>query len=97
MRYDRFKQELAKAGLSVREFADEIGVNATTVSNYATRDRVPTHFAVIVTLMAAMKENGLDFQNALAGLDRRKHTSGTAEQSAQRAQQSLFWESSGAE
>lgn len=97
MRYDEFKQELAKAGLSVREFADEIGVSATTVSNYATRDRVPTHFAVIATLMAAMKENGLDFQKALAGLDRRRQASVTAQQSAQRTQQSLFWESSGAE
>ena len=95
MRYDHFKQELMRAGLTVREFAEQIGVSATTVSNYATRPRVPTHFAVIVTLMAEMKENELDFRRPLLPLARARPRPSPDAHFAHAIQQSLFRESSG--
>lgn len=68
MRYEEFKTALAEAGLTVREFAQHIGVRATTVTNYASRQQVPKHFAVIVTLMAHIARRGLDPSQPLVEL-----------------------------
>lgn len=64
MIYGEFLAELGKAGLSVRAFADLIGMNPNSVSNYATGE-VPRHLAVIAVLLAEMNVNGIDFQNAI--------------------------------
>ncbi len=96
MRYDEFKNELARAGLTVREFAEHIGVSAATVSNYASRVKVPLHFAVVVTLMAEMKQSGLDFGSALSHIERNKQRAASSSP-AQKVQQSLFSEPSSEE
>lgn len=89
MQYEEFKMQLSWAGLSVREFAEHIGVSANTVTNYASREQVPRHFAVIVTLMAHIARNGLDPSQPLTklqGMHRRKQRRAKAI----RPQKSLF-------
>lgn len=65
MIYDDFLTELGKAGLSIRAFAELIGMNPNSVSNYASFGEVPHHLAVIAVLLAEMNVHGIDFQPAV--------------------------------
>ena len=65
MTYDEFLAELGKAGLSVRAFADVIGMNPNSVSNYAKAGEVPRHLALIAVLLAEMNVQGVDSQPAI--------------------------------
>ena len=50
MPYADFLEELRKAGLSVREFAELMGMNPNSISNYARKGDLPTHLALIAVL-----------------------------------------------
>lgn len=65
MTYGDFLAELGKAGLSVRAFAELIGMNPNSVSNYASTGEVSRHLAFIAALLAEMNVHGIDFQPAL--------------------------------
>ncbi|WP_234271792.1 XRE family transcriptional regulator [Billgrantia ethanolica] len=69
MTYQEFLRQLGKAGLTVKEFSELVGMNRNSVSNYAGRTSVPTHLAVISKLMGEMAEQGIDFRKTLAGLE----------------------------
>jgi transcriptional regulator with XRE-family HTH domain len=66
MTYGAFLAELGKAGLTVRAFADLIGMNRNSVSNYARAGVVPRHLALIAALFAEMNVHRMDF-HAVAG------------------------------
>lgn len=70
MNYDAFLAELSQAGLSIRAFAELIGMNKNSVSNYASTGRVPSHLAVIAVLLSELKGRGIEFENVLAKIDR---------------------------
>lgn len=65
MTYDEFRRHLGKAGLTARRFADLLGLNPNSVTNYAERGVVPRHFAALVVLMGEMAEHQLDFEESL--------------------------------
>jgi predicted transcriptional regulator len=69
MSYDNFLLELRKAGLSVRAFAELLGMNPNSVSNYARLGDVPGHLAVIAVLVAEMGSKGLDFRKVIARVE----------------------------
>ena len=69
MTYEEFQAELDRADMSVRVFAELIGMRPNSVSNYAKRGEVPSHLAVIVTLMAELSSQAIDFSSALERLD----------------------------
>jgi hypothetical protein len=52
--YDEFISELGKAGLSVRKFAELVGMRPNSVSNNARRGEVPAHLAVIAALLSEL-------------------------------------------
>ena len=52
MSYDEFIAELGRAGLSVRKFAELVGMRPNSVSNNAKRGEVPAHLAVIAALLS---------------------------------------------
>lgn len=64
--YDDFLHELAKAGLSVKRFADLIGMQPNSVSNNKKRGEVPVHLAVIVSLLAEMSVHQIDYEPIMA-------------------------------
>lgn len=66
MIYADFLTELARAGLSVRAFAELIGINPNSVSNYARAKEVPAHLALIAVLVAEMSVQGLDYRRVIA-------------------------------
>lgn len=69
MTYDEFKRRLGKAGLTAREFAGLIKLNPGSITNYARHGEVPSHLAVIVTLMGEIAESGFDFRPALSRIE----------------------------
>jgi hypothetical protein len=75
MRYPEFLGELGKAGLSVREFAELIGMNRNSVSNYASASKVPRHLAVIAALLGEMNIHGVPYRDAMqrVGATHKRH------------------------
>ena len=61
MPYTEFQRLIGKAGLSIKEFAELLGIKPNSIMNYSKQGVVPTHIAVIVALISTMKDEGLDF------------------------------------
>ncbi|WP_394155983.1 hypothetical protein [Loktanella salsilacus] len=62
MTYEEFQAGLDRADLSIRAFAEIIGMRPNSISNYAKIGMVPSHLAIIVTLMAEMSSREIDFK-----------------------------------
>lgn len=69
MTYDEFLAELGKAGLSIRAFAELVGMNRNSVSNYKGTREIPRHLAVIAVLLAEMNLKGVAFQTAISRVE----------------------------
>lgn len=69
MLYDEFRRQLGKAGITSREFAELMKLNPNSITNYSRSGEVPSHLAVIVTLMGEMADNGLDFRAAISRIN----------------------------
>jgi transcriptional regulator with XRE-family HTH domain len=69
MPYADFLLELEKAGLSVRAFAELVGMNPNSISNYARRGELPTHLALIAVLVAELSSHGLNYRQAMAKIE----------------------------
>jgi transcriptional regulator with XRE-family HTH domain len=69
MSYTDFLMEIARAGLSVRAFAELLGMNPNSISNYARSNEVPTHLALIAALVAELSVQGLDYRGAIAKVE----------------------------
>lgn len=61
MPYEEFQRLVGKAGLSIKEFAELLGMRPNSITNYNKIGYVPSHLAVIVSLISTMKEDGVDF------------------------------------
>jgi len=68
MTYDEFRRQLGKAGLTIQAFADLVKMNRISLSNYKQGD-VPSHLAVIASLLGAMADGETDFRAVLAGIE----------------------------
>ncbi len=69
MPYSEFLAELGKAGLSVRAFAELIGMNPNSISNYARAGELPTHLALIAVLVVGVSELGGDYRRILSKVE----------------------------
>ena len=61
MPYEEFQRLIGKSGLSIKEFAELLDMNPNSITNYKKIGKVPTHIAVLVSFMATMKDDGIDF------------------------------------
>ena len=79
MTYNKFLDELGKAGLTVREFAGLLKMRPNSVSNNAKRGEVPAHLAIIAALLAEMRVRGVSYDSVFARLNvRGKRVRGAA-------------------
>ena len=62
MTYEDFVVELNKAGLTVRRFADLMGMRPNSISNNKKHGEVPGHLAVIVSLLAEMSIHKINYE-----------------------------------
>ncbi|MDP2143128.1 MAG: hypothetical protein Q8J80_03275 [Gallionella sp.] len=69
MTYEEFQRQIGKAGLNLRQFADLVKMNRISLSNYGKKGEVPSHLAVIATLLGEMAERKIDFREVLSNID----------------------------
>jgi len=68
MTYDAFVAELAKTGLTIREFADLLGMRPNSITNNRKRGEVPDHLAVIAALLSELRVAGIPIEPVFARL-----------------------------
>jgi hypothetical protein len=78
--YAEFLAELDRAGLTVRSFAELVGMNPNSITNYAARGEVPQHIALVAVLVAEMAKHGLDYRTAIAKVAPTKKPRGATRQ-----------------
>lgn len=64
MNYEELKRQIGKAGLTNKAFAELIGINPNSVTNFK-RKKVPSNIAIIAVLIAEMREREIDFQSII--------------------------------
>lgn len=69
MSYNDFLDELTRAGLTVRAFAELIGMNPNSITNYARVQAVPAHLALIAVLIAELSVQGFDYRSLIAKVE----------------------------
>lgn len=69
MLYADFLDALERAGLSVRAFAELVGMNPNSISNYARVGELPTHLALIAVLVAGVGELGGDYRQIMSKVE----------------------------
>lgn len=69
MNYADFIARLERIGLTVRGFAELIGMNPNSVSNYARKGELPSHLALIAALVVAVGELGGDYRHIISSVD----------------------------
>ena len=66
MSYSDFLAELQKIGLSVRTFAELVGMNPNSISNYARKGELPSHLALLAVLIVGVSELGGDYRRVMS-------------------------------
>lgn len=61
LKYDDFIGELNKAGLTVRRFAELMGMKPNSVSNNKKTGEIPMHLAVIASLLAELSSRNIEY------------------------------------
>lgn len=61
MPYAEFQRLIGKAGLTIKEFAELLGMNPNSITNYHKVGVIPSHIAIIISLISSMKDKGIDF------------------------------------
>lgn len=61
MPYSEFQRLIGKAGLTIKEFAELLGMNPNSITNYHKVGFVPSHIAIIISLTSSMKDQDIDF------------------------------------
>ena len=69
MLYADFLDAIGRAGLSVRAFAELIGMNPNSISNYARAGELPTHLGLIAVLIAGMNDLGGDYRRIMSKVE----------------------------
>lgn len=68
MPYTDFLAILTKSGLTVRAFAELVGMNPNSISNYARKGGIPAHLALISTLICEIHCLGGNYRSAIEDL-----------------------------
>lgn len=69
MNYEELLRNIGKSGLTIRDFAELLGMNRVSISNLAKKEEVPVHLGIIAALMGEMAEHGLDFRPVIAKMN----------------------------
>lgn len=80
MTYDAFVAELSRAGLTIREFADLLGMRPNSITNNRKRGEVPDHLAVIAALLSELRPAGIQVETVFArlGLSKKRPRGGAS-------------------
>lgn len=65
MDYKEFLRQIKRAHLTLNEFAELLRMNRISLSNYAKKETVPSHLAIIARLLAEMGKRNIDYRPIL--------------------------------
>jgi hypothetical protein len=63
--YEELKMNIARAGLTIKEFAELMGLHPNSITNLKQREIVPKNIAIISLLMAELAGNKIDIKSLL--------------------------------
>jgi hypothetical protein len=69
MTYDEFTDQLERADIKVREFAQLIKRTPNAITNYAGKGEVPALIAIVSTLIAEMHQCGIDYRSTIGAIE----------------------------
>jgi hypothetical protein len=69
MNYNEFYGHVRRAGLNLKDFALLIKMTPASLTNYSKKGKVPTHLAVIATLLGEMHEKKVDYKDVLSQIN----------------------------
>lgn len=69
MNYQDFKNCIRRSGLGLKEFANLLGMNPRSISNYSKPGVVPGHLAVIALMAMELKRRDVDLDCLFAKLN----------------------------
>lgn len=69
MKYSDFKKNIGKAGLTIEKFSDLIKSTPNSISNYASKGKVPKHLAIISTLLVEMEYHKIDYAHLFENME----------------------------
>ena len=72
MTYSEFQIELIKIGLSIKDLASLLGMHPNSITNYKSKEVLPLNLAIVITLLAELKINGIDPEPSIEQV-KRKH------------------------
>ena len=72
MTYSEFQIELIKIGLSIKDLASLLGIHPNSITNYKSKEVLPLNLAIVITLLAELKINGIDPEPIIEQV-KRKH------------------------
>jgi len=71
MDYLTFKGCIQRAGLGVKDFAAQVGMNHKSISNYSKRGNVPQYLALISLLMLELERRDVNLKEILDKLNQK--------------------------
>lgn len=63
MDYGEFTRNIAKAGLSIKEFAYLIKTNPNSITNLSKKKLMPKNLSIIAVLLGEMKDKGVGYNH----------------------------------
>ncbi len=72
MTYSEFQIELIKISLSIKDLASLLGMHPNSITNYKSKEVLPLNLAIVITLLAELKINGIDPEPIIEQV-KRKH------------------------
>lgn len=69
MNYGVFKGCVQLAGLGIKDFANYVGMNHRSISNYSKHGDVPDHLAIIALLLMELKKHDVEIGELFAKIN----------------------------
>jgi DNA-binding NarL/FixJ family response regulator len=60
MTYKELQIKLLEIGLTIKDLALLLGMNPNSITNYKSTGLIPMNLAITISLIACLKQNGLD-------------------------------------
>jgi len=65
MTYKEFQIALIELNLNIKDFAQILGMNPNSITNYKLKGIIPLQLAILINLMKEMHRNNLDYLDVI--------------------------------
>jgi len=65
MTYKEFQIALLELDLNIKDFAQILGMNPNSITNYKLKGYMPLQLSIIINLMLEMKKNDINYEDII--------------------------------